>query len=86
MAKEKVKKEEKIEDPAESESRVEQALKEGPLENKQLLSKVGLEAKELTRVLQRLRRRGKLLVLKGRWALVSTRVCPKCQGKGWVRV
>jgi len=80
-----VKKAKKKADPMGAiEEKVERVLKQGPKSNKELKEKVKVEDKALTRTLQRLRRRGKLKVIKGRWALSGVKVCPKCSGKGWV--
>jgi CRP-like cAMP-binding protein len=64
---------------------VQTALRKGPKSNKQLREETGTEDKKLTRTLQRLRRRGVLRVVKGRWALTSVKICPKCGGKGWIK-
>jgi len=67
------------------EREVQSALKGGPKSNQELRSQLGTEDKKLTRTLQRLRRRGLLKVVKGRWALTTVEICPKCGGKGWVK-
>lgn len=69
----------------EVERSIQQALKDSPKSNKELRSATGADERVLTRSLQRLRRRGKLQVVKGRWTLATIKVCPKCEGRGWVK-
>jgi len=88
VTKKKVAKKKKKREPADDgavERSVQTALKKGPKSNRELRRETGTEDKKLTRTLQRLRRRGVLRVVKGRWALTSVRICPKCGGKGWVK-
>ena len=73
------------EDDGDLEKRTMSALKKGPKTSTEL--KTPLERKDypaLSRTLQRLRRQGKIVIVKGRWAVESVSVCPKCEGKGWV--
>ena len=69
------------------EKAVEKQLKKGPQSHKELREQLGRTRADpaLGRTLQRLRRQGKLKVVKGRWALTGgAKLCPKCKGKGWV--
>ena len=69
------------------ENAVEKQLKKGPQSHKELREKLGRGKADpaLGRTLQRLRRQGKLVVVKGRWALAGgAKLCSKCKGKGWV--
>ncbi len=64
-----------------------QLKKKGPQSHKELREQLGRTRTDpaLGRTLQRLRRQGKLKVVKGRWALIGgAKICPKCKGKGWV--
>jgi hypothetical protein len=69
------------------EEAVEKQLKKGPQSHKELREKLGRTKADpaLGRTLQRLRRQGKLVVVKGRWTLAGgAKICTKCGGKGWV--
>lgn len=70
------------------EEKIQEALKKGPLSNRELraqlkLKGTGYDAK-LDRALQKMRKEGKIKVEKGRWLGNSVQVCPGCNGKGWV--
>jgi hypothetical protein len=61
-------------------------LKSGPKSISKLKTLLpGEETNEaLARTLQRLRRQGKIKLVKGQWAVSTIEVCPQCGGKGWV--
>ena len=72
---------------AKVEKAVSKQLKKGPQTHKELRTQLGRGRNDpaLGRTLQRLRRQGKLKVVKGRWVLSNgAKLCPKCQGRGWV--
>ena len=73
----------------EIETKVLSLLKGEPKTNMELREAMGLSTKRydqrLDRALQKMRKGGKLKLLGGRWTLESVRVCPGCDGKGWVR-
>lgn len=62
------------------------ALKSGPKAISKLKALLPEEEtnKALARTLQRLRRQGKIKLVKGQWAVETIEVCPQCGGKGWV--
>lgn len=67
---------------------VEAMLAAGPKSNKEMRTRLGLpdqkHSQTLDRALQRLRKEGKLQLIDGRWSLSTCKVCPSCNGKGWV--
>ena len=70
------------------EAAVAEMLKAGPKSNNEMRTTLGLpnqkQNQTLDRTLQRLRKSGKLQLLGGRWSLSTVKVCPSCEGKGWV--
>jgi len=66
---------------------VEERLKKGPQSHEELREQLERSKTDpaLGRTLQRLRRQGKLEVVKGRWVLADgAKLCPKCEGRGWI--
>jgi len=70
--------------PERVEQSIQGALRLRPKGSKELRQELGMDNRELSRTLQRLRRRGALQVLDGRWALTSVQQCPECEGRGWI--
>lgn len=74
------------------EDKIKKALNGGPKSLRQLkqdLSNASVESQDiedkvLNKILQKLRKKGEIKAVKGRWVLTSTKICPKCDGKGWV--
>jgi hypothetical protein len=73
------------------ETKIKEALKQGPLSNRKLRSDLGLKPKtkksgdtKLDRTLQKMKRDGKIVVEGGRWVDNSVHICSACDGKGWV--
>jgi hypothetical protein len=60
------------------------ALKNGPKTNRELKDQLLSNDSVLGRTLQRLRRQGKIKVVNGRWTTAQAKICPKCQGRGFV--
>jgi hypothetical protein len=73
------------------ESKIKEVLKNGPLSNSKLRTSLGLKPKtkrsgdtKLDKTLQKMKRAGKIVVKGGRWVDSSVKICPGCDGKGWV--
>ena len=87
MAKKKTTKKADPSSDASVEEAVEKQLKKGPQSHQELRAQLGRAKADpaLGRTQQRLRRQGKLAVVKGRWTLVGgAKLCTHCEGKGWV--
>lgn len=70
------------------EEKIKEALKTKPLTNRELRSALGLKAStdaKLDRTLQKMRKAGTIKAVRGRWEDASIKVCPNCDGKGWVQ-
>lgn len=80
------KKTKKAAEDTELEKQTIKALKSGPKTISKLKALVSeTETNEaLARTLQRLRRQGKIKLVKGQWAVETIEVCTQCGGKGWV--
>jgi exoribonuclease R len=66
---------------------IKKSLEESPKTNQELRQDIGIKPEEhrvLDRALQKLRKRGKIRVEGRRWYASTTKVCPACDGKGWV--
>lgn len=66
-----------------SDADVKSALKDGPLPISTLKRKVSDPL--LEKRLARMRKEGKVQVVKGRWVLSDLKVCPHCGGHGWIK-
>jgi hypothetical protein len=66
------------------------SLKKGPLFFRELQVavatslQVGIGDRYLDRALQKLRKAGKIRVEGRRWVADSVKICPSCEGKGWI--
>lgn len=71
------------------EEQIKDALKKGPKTNRELRGDLGIKAKsydaKLDRMLQKMRKDGKIKAVKGRWYDTTFVTCPGCGGKGWVK-
>lgn len=71
------------------EDKIKKALREGPKTNMQLRVELEVgcgEDRVFDRTLQKLRKKGEIKVIdRRRWVLSSVKVCPTCEGKGWVK-
>ena len=68
---------------------IKKSLKVSPKTNQELRSDIGIKLKEhriLDRALQKLRKTGKIRVEGRRWFATTTKICPGCEGRGWVHV
>ncbi len=62
--------------------------KRGPRSNQELRDDLGLTTQtydpKLDRTLQQLRKEGEVHIIKGKWSIATTKICPTCEGKGWI--
>ena len=68
---------------------IKKSRKVSPKTNQELRSDIGIKLKEhriLDRALQKLRKAGKIRVEGRRWFATTTKICPGCEGRGWVHV
>lgn len=68
---------------AETEKMALAVLQVGPKSNKELRDKLKKDP-ALDRTLQRLRRKGRIKIVKNRWTVAEAKLCPKCKGRGFV--
>lgn len=69
-------------------TRVHHSISDGPKNSREIKEDLGLESGDddlLDRTLQKLRRAGKIRVVRRRWATEDVKVCSTCKGHGWVR-
>jgi hypothetical protein len=61
----------------------------GPMSKHQLAEKLGVETAtqeyKLDRCLQKLKKDGAIHLVGERWALLQVKVCPACEGRGWIK-
>jgi exoribonuclease R len=64
------------------------SLEDSPKTNQELRSHIGIQPKDhriLDRALQKMRKKGQIRVEGRRWFATTTKVCPGCEGRGWVQ-